>query len=132
MEHKHPTYTIVNDPKEADAVGWGFYTNDPSKPEKIYFKFPPLKDDEIRIQVTYAGLCHSELHTVQEDWGPVKNRPIIPGHETVGIITHIGKDVKDFKIGDRVGFGTCRDFCAQCRQCSKGNNHLCTGQVDQA
>src|SRR5437870_13392895 len=95
----HPTYKIVSDPKEADACGWGFYDYS-MKPHKIYFKFPPLKDDELRIDVTYAGLCHSEVHTVSGDWGEVKNFPIIPGHEIAGVVTHVGTAVKDFQIGE--------------------------------
>ena len=126
MESKHPTYTIVNDPKEADAVGWGFYEQDVKKIQKIYFKFPPLKSDEIRINITYTGLCHSQVHYVAGDWNRwVKNVPIIPGHEMVGEVTHVGSDVKDFKIGDKVGFGCFRDYCGSCKKCLRGDDNLC-------
>lgn len=131
MEGQHPTYTIVTDPKEADAVGWGFHTNDVSKPAKVYFKFPEMKSDELRIKVHYAGLCYSEVHTVREDWGPIKNRPIIPGHEIAGEVTHVGADVSDFKVGDIVGFGCFRDHCGECRPCKKSHNNHCQANLPQ-
>jgi len=125
MESKHPTYTIVTDAKEADAAGWGFYEQDITKIQKIYFKFPTLKSTELRINITYAGLCHSDAHFAGGDWGPTKNFPLIPGHEIVGEVTHVGSDITDFKIGDKVGFGCFRDFCGDCKWCKKGDDNLC-------
>jgi len=128
---KHPTYTIVKDSKEADAVGWGFYTPDVKKMEKIYFKFPELGDDELRIKTHYAGLCYSEVHTVSGDWGPMTTKPIIPGHEIAGEVEKIGANVKDFKVGDKVGFGCYRDFCEQCKYCKRGDDNFCSGPLKQ-
>jgi D-arabinose 1-dehydrogenase-like Zn-dependent alcohol dehydrogenase len=130
MDSKHPTYTIVSDPKEADACGWGFFEQDPNKMEKLYFKFPPLKDNELRINITYAGLCHSDLHQMSADWGQIKNFPIIPGHETVGEVTHVGSEVTDFNVGDKVGIGCFRDFCGSCKMCKRGDDNFCRS-VDQ-
>lgn len=129
METKpHPTYTVVKDPKDAEAEGWGFYDNS-GKIEKVYFKFPSVGDDELRIKTTYAGLCHSDIHTVTEDWGPIKDRPILPGHEILGIVTHVGKNVTDWKVGDKAGFGCFRDFCGNCKNCKKGDDHFCQDQT---
>lgn len=122
---KNPIYTVVQDPKDADACGWGFYDYDLDKIEKIYFKFPALGDDELRINITYAGLCHTECHIVHGDWWKRKNAPIIPGHEIIGDVTHVGKNVKDFQIGDKVGFGVFRDYCGNCRRCKRGDDHRC-------
>lgn len=131
MESSHITYTIVQDPKEADAVGWGFYSKDITKPSKVYFKFPELGAEELRIKIHYAGMCYSEVHTVAEDWGPVQSRPIIPGHEIAGEVTHVGSGVSDYKVGDIVGFGCFRDNCGDCRNCKKELANNCTGPVLQ-
>ena len=122
--NSHPTYTVVKDPKDAEAEGWGFYDNT-GKMEKVYFKFPPVGDDELRIKTTYSGLCHSDLHSVTEDWGPIKYKPILPGHEILGIVTHVGKNVKDWKVGEKAGFGCFRDFCGKCKYCGDGLDNLC-------
>jgi len=55
----------------------------------------------------------------------VKNRPIVPGHEIVGIITKVGKNVKDWKVGDKAAFGTQRDICGKCKNCKNGNDNFC-------
>ena len=94
--------------------------------EKIHFKFPPLGDNELRIKTTYTGICHSDVHKVMDHWYKVQNRPIIPGHEILGIVTHVGKDVKDWQVGEKAGFGCFRDFCGACKSCKSGNDHLCT------
>jgi D-arabinose 1-dehydrogenase-like Zn-dependent alcohol dehydrogenase len=111
MESKHPTYTIVSDPKEADAVGRGFHSkSDLNKPQKVYFKFPELQAHEVRIKIHYTGLCYTEVHIVREDFQPLKDWPIVPGHEIVGEITHVGTDVDCLKVGEMVGFGARRDY----------------------
>lgn len=130
METQHPTYTIVSDPKEADAVGWGFYSKN-SKPTKIYFKFPELQPDEVRIKIHYTGLCFTEVHLVREDLFPTTNWPIIPGHEIVGEITHVGSDVDYLKVGDIVGFGPKRDHCGDCRVCKRGDDNICMAPFKQ-
>lgn len=132
METQHPTYTIVSDPKEADAVGWGFYSNDTTKPTKIYFKFPDLQPHEVRIKVHYSGLCYTEVHIVREDFNPLKNRPIVPGHEIVGEITHLGSDVNELKVGDIVGYGPKRDFCGDCKICKRGEENICKTPMKQS
>lgn len=120
----HPTYTIVKDKKDADAIAWAFVDKEEMK--ALPFKFPELNSKEIRAKITYTGLCHSDAHTVRQEWGPCKY-PIAPGHEIVGEVTHVGKDVKDFKVGDVVGFGPQRYCCDECEFCKAGCEPLCTG-----
>jgi len=124
----HPTYKFVDD-KEADAIAWVF-TSAKEDMKRVAVKFPELKPDEVRAQVTYAGLCHSDLHTVKEEWGPC-NFPMAPGHEIVGTVTHIGSEVKNFKVGDKVGFGCQRRCCETCENCQLTMDQLCQTEFDQ-
>ena len=58
-----------------------------------------LKD--VAFKITYAGICHSDIHQVREEWGPALF-PMVPGHEIVGIVTEIGSSVNKFKVGEYV------------------------------
>jgi len=118
----HPTYKFV-DEKEADAFAWVF-TDEKSPMKKVAFKFPELQPNEVRAKVTYSGLCHSDLHTVKGHWGPC-GYPMCPGHEIVGVVSHIGSDVKNFKVGDKVGFGVQRECCGECEPCKEDVEQLC-------
>lgn len=118
----HPTYKFVEE-KDADAFAW-LFTEPKGGPKKVPIQFPALKPNELRAKVTFTGLCHSDIHTVRGDWGPCPY-PMAPGHEICGVVTHLGSDVKDFKIGDRVGFGTQRDACGHCDPCKENSEQIC-------
>jgi uncharacterized zinc-type alcohol dehydrogenase-like protein len=83
---------------------------------------PRPKDVVIAIQ--YAGVCHSDLHTVRNDWGNAKH-PIVPGHEIVGRVVALGSEVTRFKVGDAVGVGCMVDSCRHCRSCGRGLEQYC-------
>jgi len=118
----HKNYKIVPE-GEADALAWVFTAKDqPMK--KVGFKFPELQAGELRLKITYSGLCHSDLHTVREEWGPC-SYPMAPGHEIVGVVTHVGSDVKEFKVGDKAGFGCQRECCGKCEWCKMDMEQLC-------
>lgn len=121
-DHEH--YKIVEDCKDADAEAWVFVNS--SKFVKVPFKFEELKPNEIRAQVLYTGLCHSDSSTGRGQWGKT-NYPICVGHEIIGQVEKIGSQVKDFKIGEKVGFGVNRANCKECKFCQKGREVLCTG-----
>jgi hypothetical protein len=129
LKYSHPTYTFVDSAKEADAIAWAFV--DHFTVGKFFFKFPDILPDEIRIDVTYLGICHSDSMFMQEEWLPIKNYPCAPGHEILGIVKAVGSNVKDFKIGDKVGFGCQRWACGNCRGCSTTFDNLCQGPCDQ-
>ena len=126
--YEHDIYKYCKDEKDADAVAWAFVN--PKKMVKFPFKFPELKPNEIRANILYAGLCHSDVLTVRSEWGPAKY-PIAPGHEMVGEVSLVGSEVKDFKKGDLVGFGTRRNCCEKCDYCLQGRENLCTDVKDR-
>lgn len=83
-----------------------------------------LDANDVLIEIKYAGICHSDIHTAHGEWGPV-NYPLVPGHEIAGIVTAIGTDVTKYNIGDRVGVGCMVDSCGECENCSKGEEQYC-------
>lgn len=88
----------------------------------------PLGPKEVEIRVTHNGLCHSDLHMRDNDWG-ITAFPLIAGHEVVGEVTALGNEVTGFKTGDRVGYGWLRDSCRSCGFCLRGEENLCKHQV---
>jgi len=84
----------------------------------------PLEKGDIEIQITHNGLCHTDIHMRDNDWG-VSSYPLVPGHEVVGVITQVGEDVTSLSVGDRVGFGWIRDACRQCDHCLQGEENIC-------
>lgn len=79
---------------------------------------------DVMIEIKYAGICHSDIHTARGEWGEIAY-PIVPGHEIAGIVTEVGSDVKKYKAGDRVGVGCMVDSCRTCVQCVKGEEQYC-------
>ncbi len=88
------------------------------------YKPAPLKDGEIEIRITHNGLCHTDIHMRDNDWG-VSKFPLVAGHEVVGIVTDMAKDVMTFKQGDRVGVGWIRNSCRVCYHCLQGEENIC-------
>jgi len=124
---QHPTYTLVPE-QEADAVAWAFVDRDNMK--KIGFKFPEIKPNEARAKVLYAGLCLTDSHAVREELGPCVY-PVAPGHEIVCIITQVGSDVTNIKVGETLGFGPFRECCGACEYCNLTYDQLCRGKIEQ-
>ncbi|MHC6221152.1 NAD(P)-dependent alcohol dehydrogenase [Arthrobacter sp. MMS24-S77] len=79
---------------------------------------------DVLIEIKYAGICHSDIHTVRGDWGP-QSYPLAPGHEIAGIVTEIGPEVTRHKVGDRVGVGCMVNSCRECDNCRKGEEQYC-------
>lgn len=110
---------------EEDTACWGV-SKSRGNLERLYFKLPKLADNEVRLKMLYAGLCHSDYFKVNEEWYKGATFPLIPGHEIIGEIEKVGANVKDRKPGDFVGVGVFRDCCGKCQYCQKGDDQLCT------
>lgn len=76
--------------------------------------------EDVQIEIKFCGVCHSDLHTVKNDWGG-STYPLVPGHEIIGEISAIGDKVKNFAVGDTVGVGCMVDSCESCAAC---DDHL--------
>jgi uncharacterized zinc-type alcohol dehydrogenase-like protein len=83
------------------------------------------KPNDVQIQILYCGVCHSDLHTVRNEWAGTVY-PCVPGHEIVGRVTAVGKDVKGFKPGDLAGVGCLVDSCKECDNCKEGLEQYCS------
>ena len=79
---------------------------------------------DVLIEIAYAGICHSDIHTVNGDWGP-QPYPLVPGHEIVGTVAEIGPEVTGHAVGDRVGVGCMVNSCGQCTNCRNGDEQYC-------
>ncbi len=83
-----------------------------------------LQPHEVQVDITHCGLCHTDIHMRDNDWG-VSNYPLVAGHEGVGKVVAVGDRVKTLKVGDRVGIGWLRDSCGACTSCLSGHDNLC-------
>jgi len=86
------------------------------------------KPNEILIKIEACGVCHSQLHGIEGDWqdlGIPPTLPTVPGHELVGKVVEIGKDVKRFSVGDRAGLSPLLGSCMECQYCNEGKEQLC-------
>jgi alcohol dehydrogenase (NADP+) len=79
---------------------------------------------DVLIEITHAGICHSDIHTVNGDWGP-QPFPVVPGHEIVGTVAEVGTDVTTHQVGDRVGVGCMVNSCGHCANCRNGDEQYC-------
>lgn len=98
--------------------------NEGEKLQKWEYTPEPLGGNDLEIEVTHNGLCHTDIHMRDNDW-QVSTFPLVAGHEVVGKVTQIGGDVKSFNVGDRVGFGWIRNSCRVCDACLRGEENVC-------
>ncbi|GIO44349.1 NAD(P)-dependent alcohol dehydrogenase [Paenibacillus apis] len=83
-----------------------------------------LDSHDVLIEIKYAGICHSDIHTAHGEWGPV-NYPLVPGHEIAGVVTAVGPNVSKYKVNDRVGVGCMVGSCGECENCRNGEEQYC-------
>jgi uncharacterized zinc-type alcohol dehydrogenase-like protein len=79
---------------------------------------------DVQIEILYCGVCHSDLHTVRNEWGNTVY-PVVPGHEIIGRVTKVGAHVTRFKPGDMAGVGCMVDSCRKCSACAEGLEQYC-------
>ncbi|MGV3560101.1 NAD(P)-dependent alcohol dehydrogenase [Larkinella arboricola] len=79
---------------------------------------------DVQFDITYCGVCHSDLHQINGEWGG-EIFPMVPGHEIVGRVVAVGSEVTRFKVGDLAGTGCMVDSCRSCESCQKGLEQYC-------
>ncbi|MBN1264444.1 MAG: NAD(P)-dependent alcohol dehydrogenase [Anaerolineales bacterium] len=98
------------------------------KPEAVLepfrYELPDFKEHDVRIDITHCGVCYTDIQGIEDYYG-ITSFPFVPGHEIVGNVTAVGKEVRDLRIGDRVGVGWQGRSCMQCQWCLQGKEHLC-------
>lgn len=99
-----------------------FRCDSPLEPMSIFRRDPGPGD--VRIDISHCGICHSDLHTVRSEWAGTAY-PCVPGHEIVGRVSAVGRDVTRFKEGELVGVGCLVDSCRHCSSCEAGLEQYC-------
>ena len=83
-----------------------------------------LGPNDVAVAIKYAGICHSDIHQVKEEWGGAIF-PMVPGHEISGVVSSIGSAVSKFAVGDLIGIGVFIDSCRNCASCNQGLEQYC-------
>ena len=89
-----------------------------------------VRPDDVRIDIRYAGICHSDIHQARDEWG-VGIFPMVPGHEIIGEVVEVGDQVTSHAVGDIVGVGCFVDSCLECEACKDGEEQYCHKGVVQ-
>jgi alcohol dehydrogenase (NADP+) len=102
------------------------YVAHAAKQDLVPYEFSrrELGAHDVALDISFSGICHSDIHQVLEDWGP-SLFPMVPGHEIVGIVTQVGAEAKKFKVGERIGVGTYVDSCRTCEPCRADLQQYC-------
>lgn len=104
-------------------IGWASSAKgEPFKQTEL--KLRTWDENCIDMDITHCGICGSDIHTQDEGWGPTI-RPVVPGHEIVGVVTRVGKNVTNLKVGDRAGVGPHCESCWKCQSCLDGHENVC-------
>ncbi|QBQ99967.1 NAD(P)-dependent alcohol dehydrogenase [Paraburkholderia pallida] len=104
---------------------YGYAARDAASPLAPYeFQRRDLRELDVRIDVQFCGVCHSDLHQARNEWRNTLY-PAVPGHEIVGRVTEVGKGVTRFKVGQLVGVGCLVDSCRTCASCAEGLEQYC-------
>lgn len=103
----------------------GFGTTAADKPlSKLTFERRDVGKNDVKIDILFCGVCHSDLHFARNDWHYTVY-PAVPGHEIVGRVAQVGAAVKGFRVGDQVGVGCLVDSCRTCDACTQGLEQFC-------
>ncbi len=88
------------------------------------YEVPPLDPHEILVKISHCGLCHSDIHLIDDDWKRSRY-PLVPGHEIVGAVVKKGDACDYLQIGQRIGISWIRSACLQCPTCLLGETNAC-------
>ncbi|MBL0015364.1 MAG: NAD(P)-dependent alcohol dehydrogenase [Bacteroidetes bacterium] len=92
------------------------------------FESNPPKAGEVLVKLTHCGICHSDLHLIDNDWRASKY-PLVPGHEAIGTVIELGEQVPWLQLGQTVGIGWQAGSCGYCEWCVQGQEQLCSKNV---
>ncbi|MEM5421300.1 MULTISPECIES: NAD(P)-dependent alcohol dehydrogenase [Paraburkholderia] len=104
---------------------YGYAARDAASPLAPFeFQRRDMRELDVRIDVLFCGVCHSDLHQARDEW---RNTiyPVVPGHEIVGRVAEVGKGVTKYKVGELVGVGCLVDSCRTCPSCAEGLEQYC-------
>ncbi len=108
----------------------GYAAKKPNGPlEPFQYDPKPLESHEVEVKISHCGICHSDIHLIDNDWG-ITDFPFVPGHEIVGTVTALGAEVQGLDKGQRVGIGWQRSACLKCEYCLRGFENLCSQLKD--
>ena len=88
------------------------------------FRARPLRPMDVEIEVTHCGICHSDLHLINNDFG-LTAYPLVPGHEVAGVVAEVGSAVTELRVGPRVGVGFLAGADFTCELCAAGSDNMC-------
>lgn len=94
------------------------------------YKLKTAGPHDVTLSIDFCGVCGSDVHTVTGGWGPLSADWICPGHEIIGKVTHVGEEVTEFKVGQRVGVGAQVYSCLKCERCKSDNEQYCPELVE--
>ena len=83
-----------------------------------------LGPEDVKIDIAFCGVCHSDVHQVRDEWGG-SMFPMVPGHEIAGRVSAVGSKVTKFRVGDLAGVGCMVDSCRECDNCKAGEEQFC-------
>lgn len=112
-------------PNEVPAM---VYPEAKSQASKGSYPVKPLAKLDVDFVVTYNGICGSDMHQIDNNWG-MATYPLVPGHEVIGHVINVGSDVNEFKVGDVVGLGAQCQSCHKCEYCKAGRDSNCPERV---
>ncbi|GAA1934694.1 NAD(P)-dependent alcohol dehydrogenase [Nocardioides marmoribigeumensis] len=96
--------------------------------EKVELTRRDLRPDDVRIDIRFAGICHSDIHSARGEWAGTPF-PLTPGHEIIGNVVEVGDQVTRHQVGDTVGVGCFVDACLECEACKDGEEQFCAQGV---
>src|SRR6478609_9113492 len=117
------TTLVAAVPAKTKTLGYGTESAEAPLAPFSFARREPLPQD-VQIEILYCGVCHSDLHTVRNEWKGT-TYPVVPGHEIVGRVTAVGSEVKRFKVGDLAAVGCMVDSCHNCANCEAGLEQYC-------